>query len=243
MDTASQPDSGGTFQQAAAEASTPDPETAKLLEKHAAWRDGQGERPTPQEFGKLGAFAKSVKKFFGVDGDSAQPAGTSTQIRQPSVVGALESAQTPADSLEPVEIDDGVCQRTTAAILEHADKAAVAYIERKTRNTADVLRLTQEATEKIVVKFRRSTALSDADQKLIVKLSPDVCRELGIDPSRFAVWTVVGVLGLHSFNIWQAVQELKELAREKAAQDKKDQAAPKTALGSAAVKIVEPPTQ
>jgi hypothetical protein len=194
----------------AASAVAPDPKTAELLEKRAA-----GHKLTPGEYGTLGAFARWLKNGLGKGGAAAQPAGTASPAGKSPAVAAVAPGQAPADSLEPVEIDDGLCQRTAAALLTRADTAIVGKVDREARATCDALKLIDAEREKILTRFRRSSGLSAGDQRLIVDLSPDVCRELGIDPRQFALWTVGGVLGLHAWNIWQAIDELKELRRER----------------------------
>src|SRR5690348_7213357 len=113
--------SGEPIGAAAAAAVAPDPETAALLEKHAAWKAGTGEKPTQQEFGKIGVFAKWLKNPFGKSSAEAKPAGPTPGPGQPAPVAALASPEASPDSLAPVEVDDGLCRRTTAAVLSRAD--------------------------------------------------------------------------------------------------------------------------
>lgn len=53
------------------------------------------------------------------------------------------------------------------------------------------------------------------DRALIVDLTPDVFAELGIDARKSPLITVGAVLGLHVTNLWLAVDELKELAKQR----------------------------
>ncbi len=55
-----------------------------------------------------------------------------------------------------------------------------------------------------------------ADKKLLVEISPDVFQELGIDPRRCAIYTAIGVLGFHSWNLYGCVRELREMQKERA---------------------------
>jgi hypothetical protein len=112
--------------------------------------------------------------------------------------------------LPPVEIDDGLCKRTTAAVIGRADAWAVTWIEREAKAAG--------ATGDTLDRFRRAAGLPVADQKLLVEISPDVFRELGMDPRQFAVWTALGVLGFHGFNLYQCVSELREMRKDKPAE-------------------------
>src|SRR4051812_22329575 len=101
---------------AAAAAVTDDPQTAALLQKHAAWKSGTGPQPTQQEFGKLGAFAKFLKNPFGVRGAAPGQPGAAPAARPAVALAPGATPETPGNGLAPVEIDSGLCQRTTAAL-------------------------------------------------------------------------------------------------------------------------------
>jgi hypothetical protein len=204
-----QPNSGPAG--APASAVTPDAATAELLERRAA-----GEKLSQAEYGRLGAFARWLKDPFGKSRPAAQPAGAGSQPGNAAAVASVSQTQAPDNSLESVEVDDGICQRTTAAILRRADTAVVGKVERSVNATADACKFDDSKREKALARMRRACALSNDDQKLIVDLSPDVCRELGINPRQFAVGTVVTVLGLHAFTIWEALDEMKEMRRDAA---------------------------
>jgi hypothetical protein len=224
-----QPNSGAPGAAAAA-AVGPDAVTAEILRKHAA-----GEPLSPQESGKLGWWKKTLNR---VTGAAAQSADAAAAPGKPAAVAAVEQNKTPGNSLESVEIDDTVCQRTAAAILGRANTATVGWIEREASATVETLRLNEAQRDKMLARFRGAASLPPADQKLIVDLSPDVCRELGLNPRQFAVYTVGGVQALHSFNLWQCVQELKDLRRTVPQAEAKEEkpAAPASA-------IVGPPAQ
>lgn len=197
-------DSGPTPAEAAARAVTDDPVTAELLKRHAA-----KEKLTPSEYGKIGAFAKAKQFIFGkpgAPGGSSQP-GASPGNAPP--VASLEQTQTPGAGLAPVEIDAGLCQRTVAAILNRTDAFAVQWIEREARAAAKGIDPVK--ADPLIDRFRSAAALPVADKKLLIEISPDVFQELGWDPRKFALWTAVGVLGLHTVNLWQTVQELRDM--------------------------------
>jgi hypothetical protein len=195
-------DSQPTPAQAAASAVTDDPQTAELLARHA-----NKEKLTPAEYGKLGGW----KRWLGLSKVSpdAKPAGAGSQSGNPAALAAMAPGEAPADSLEPVEIDDGLCKRTTAAVLGRADAWAVGWIEREAKAAG--------AEGNTLDNFRRAAGLPVADQKLLVEISPDVFRELGMNPRQFAVWTALGVIGFHGFNLYQCVSDLREMRKNKPA--------------------------
>jgi hypothetical protein len=186
---------------AAAAAVTDDPETAQLLQRHAA-----KEKLTPQEYGKIGAFAKAKQFIFGKGSAAPGSAQPGPQTRNPAGVGPVPSGETQDSSLAPVTVDDGLAQRTTAALLRRADAFCVSYIDREAKAAG--------ATGEIIDRIHTAAGLHRDDQKLLVELSPDVCRELGIDPSKYALFTALGVVGLHGLNLWQSIQELRELKQQ-----------------------------
>jgi hypothetical protein len=108
------------------------------------------------------------------------------------------------DRLDPVPVDSGVCRRVTAALLARGDAAFVNYIERHAVRAG--------ATGANLDRFRNSAKLAPDDKAVIVDLSPDVFAELGIDPRKSPLFSVGAILGLHALNLWQCVDELKELA-------------------------------
>lgn len=206
MDTTPQSNSGSPGAAAAA-ALTTDPETQSLLQRHAA-----KEKLTAQEYGKIGAFAKAKQFIFGNPRPGAGPAQPGSTPGNPAGVGTSAPAQTPGDGLAPVAIDSGLAQRTTAAILNRADAFAVGYIERELQATAAVAPIPQDIADRL----RNAAGLPVADKKLLVEISPDVFQELGIDPRRCALFTAGGVLLFHGWNLYQAIQELREHRREAA---------------------------
>jgi hypothetical protein len=108
-------------------------------------------------------------------------------------------------------VDPGVCQRTTAAILRRLDAIGVRYIERAAAKAG--------AAGPDLNRFRTAASLPRDDQTLIVDLSPDLLRELGLDPRSYPLITVCGVLGLHATNLWLCVQDLKDLQAQRLTQN------------------------
>jgi hypothetical protein len=206
MATEAPTSSGPTPAAAAAAAVSPDPLTAQLLEKHAA-----GEKLSPGEYGKLSWVGRKFGGFFGKSG--AAPG--SPQPRPPgnaASLAAVAPAQASAVSLAPVEIDDDLCRRVFSALLDHGDDFAVNFIERQAKLA--------DATGESLDRFRAAARLSSNDKKLLINLAPDICRDLGIDPRRIAVYVAIGVLGFHGVNLWQCTAELKDLQKQKLALDK-----------------------
>ena len=190
-----------------------DPQTADLLRRHNA-----GEKLSASEYGKIGAFASKEKRrwyqFLSPGKNQPGPGspGTVTEPGQSPSMASLAPYQTPGDGLAVPEIDPGLCRRTASALLERGDAFSIAWIEREAQAAG--------AHGPILDRFRDAAALAPSDKKLLVEISPDVCRELGIDPRQFAVYTAVGVLGLHAVNLWQCVGELREMRRQRIADEK-----------------------
>src|SRR6478735_4074576 len=104
-----QPNSGQSGAAAAAVVS-PDPQTRELLLRKAA-----GEKLSAGEYGKLGAFARWLKKPFGAGGDAPKPAPASPGGPAPLASGATN--ETPGGGVAPVEVDPDIARGITSAIL------------------------------------------------------------------------------------------------------------------------------
>lgn len=196
---------GGDIRAAAASAITPDPGTAALLAKHAAWKEGVGARPEPSEFGKLGAWIKKVT--FGKSGDvpgQSQPGGTPGN--SPGV-GTVPSAPAPGDGLAPVEVDSAFVERTTIAVLRRTDAIASRYVGNAAKRAG--------ATPEQVARFERAAAMRDDDKKLIAELTPDAARAAGIDLRNYPLTVLGGVLGLYICDLNLIVQELRDMERKR----------------------------
>lgn len=196
------PDTGGDVRSAAAAAVAPDALTAQLLEKHSA-----GEKLSPAEYGKLGAWKARLKAVFaGKPGTGPEPAPA--RPGEPARVAALAPAQAPADGLAAVPIDTALVQRTTAAILSRGDAFTVRWVETEARKAG--------AEGTTLGRFRSAAALPAADRQLIVDLSPDIAAELGVDPRQWPIFIAGAVLLAHSANLWLCVSELKEMQEARA---------------------------
>jgi hypothetical protein len=94
------------------------------------------------------------------------------------------------------------------------------------------------ATGKVLDRFRAAASLPPADQELLADLSPDICRELGIDVRKYPILTALGVLGVHATSLALAVNELKQM---QAAQRKEEGKRPVTAASVTAPGTVTRP--
>lgn len=219
---------------AAASAVAPgDSQTRELLLRKEA-----GERLTPREHGLLGAFFRWAKKPAGTGG--AAPQQTSGPMGNAAPMASGVPGETSPDSLGPVDIDPALCKGVTNAILGRANLAASTWIEREANATLEAIRAEPEARGKMLARLRLAANLKNADQELIGDLSPYVFKELGVNPAQLALYAVGGILSIHAFNLWQCVEELKDLRRsrsEPAKEEKKPEAEKK---GPEPVKIVQP---
>lgn len=182
---------------------TPDATTADLLAKH-----GAGAPLTQSEYGRLGAWKQKLAKLFGGKaGPVAQPAVPAAPVGHPAPVATVAPPEASVDGLPPVPVDAGVARRVAESIITRGDAACVNWIERHAVKAG--------AAGERLDRCRVAARLAANDRQLIVDLSPDVFAELGIDPRKSPLVTVSAVFALHALNLWQVVDELKELARER----------------------------
>src|ERR1051325_10961444 len=188
---------------AAATAVTPDPVTADLLAKHSA-----GEKLTPSQYGKLGAWGSKLRGLF--NGERGTHAGSPLPAplpREPASVAPVAPAQAPDGGLAPVPIDAGLVQRTTNAVLTRCDNIPRRYVNNAAREAG--------ATGETLARFDRAATLPKDDRALMVDLSPDVAALLGVNPRHYPLAVFVGTAGLWATDIWLAVQELKAMKEER----------------------------
>jgi hypothetical protein len=196
------------FRAAAAASVAPDPQTAELLAKHSA-----GEKLTPQQYGKVGAFAAQLKRLnpFGKVGAAGGPVQPGAAPGNPAAVAAIPPGQTSPDGLELVPVDASIARRTASAIINRIDPLCVNWLTREAKAAG--------ATDKTLDRFRTAAGFSVDDKKLLTDLAPDICSELGINPRKFALWTALGVVGMHGVNLWLCVDELRTIRKEQATKD------------------------
>ena len=177
---------------AAAQAVTPDATTAAILAKHSA-----GEKLSPSEYGKLGAFKAGLKKLWG-GGKTAEPQAKSDSPGNGAVVASGGVVAQP--------LDPRLVQRTTEAILRSADTIARRYVVNEA--------LKAGADAKAAARFDSAAALPTGPKELMVETSPEVIAALGLDPRTYPIAAFVGALGIWGTNIWLAVDELKRLQKQ-----------------------------
>jgi hypothetical protein len=198
---------------AAAAAAVNDPLTAELLARRS-----RGEKLTPQENGKLGGMFSKAKRLIGLGDASGQPTPAGTG--NPARVDSSAPAETPGNLLPAVQPDDGLCKRTAKTVLER-------WETKDKRNVKAAAKFAKpSATAEELANYERSICLPSPDKTLLVELSPDVARELGIDPRHFAIGIFLGVLVDHRLEVWKAIDELKEIGRAREERDAKRVRAP-----------------
>ena len=215
MDADFQP-TGGETRSAAANAVTPDPETAELLAKRSA-----GEKLTPRQYGKLGAWAASLSRFFGKTGNQAESSGAQAPTGDSARV-ASDGAPAPPDSgessgVQPVAIDAGLVKRVANALLTRLEAIAKGFISRVCRESA--------VPSDLAARAERASVLQKDDKALVIELSPDVAEGLGLNPRHYPIAICVGVLGLWATDLWLVAQEIRQagIDNRKAAEARKQQ--------------------
>jgi hypothetical protein len=198
--------------EAAAGAVAPDPLTANLLAKHSA-----GEKLSPAEYGKLGAFKAKLKSLVTgkpapAPGGGPGPAQPAASVGPPAPVGSLAPAETADGSLAPVPADPRLVQRTTEAVLKTCDGIARRYVTREARAAG--------ADERTVARFDSAAGLPGPAKEMMVETSPDVAALMGLSPETLPVATFLGGLGLWATNLWLAVDELRRLQGIRKAQER-----------------------
>lgn len=201
---------GNPVAQAAASAVCPDPVTADILARHSA-----GEKLTPQQYGKVGAWSAKLKAVFqgkgSPPGPGAGPAQPGPAPGQPLGLGTMAAAEAPADGLPAVPPDPRVVQRTTESIIKAIDGIARRKIGTEARRTAVERGLAPEQADKAAARFDSAASVPVAARDMMVETSPDVAAALGIDPHSYPIATFLSGLGLWTANIWLCVDELKAM--------------------------------
>jgi hypothetical protein len=186
---------------AAANAVSPDPVTAGLLAKHSA-----GEKLTPAEYGKLGAFKAKLSKWFGAGDAAAGPAGKPAPGNA-APVASLAPGEAPDDGLAPEGIDAGLVQRTTRSVLARLEAIARSKVNAAAREA--------HAPSEMVARLDRAASIPPDDRRLMIDLSPDVAASLGLNPRNYPVAVFCGCLGLWGADLALAVNELKQIAADR----------------------------
>lgn len=187
---------------AAAAIVAPDPETAAILEKKT-----RGEKLSPREHGILGALKAKALRMVGM-GDSPGEQ-TTPRPRDAINLASVATAQAPGSGLPAVPPDPGLCQRVTGAVLARVEAIARAKLLRAAREAYP------NAQPETLRRFNAAASLSPADKALMIELSPDVLRELGLDPKRYCLAVFFGTLSMWGIDMWLAIDDLKQEARER----------------------------
>lgn len=183
-----------------------DPETAELQQRAA-----RGETLSPQQWGKLGAAAKKLRQLFSRGSAPAQPAPAGTG--NPLDLAPDATAEAAGDGLPPAPFNPGLCQRTTSAILSRLEKSD----KRKTLAAAKLA--DPHAEEKALARVERSACLPVDDKELLIELSPDALRELGIDPTQYALGIFALVFISWRLDQWAVIEDFKAEAKEREARE------------------------
>ncbi len=196
-----------TPQHAAARSVTPDAVTADILRRHAA-----GQKLTPSEGGKLGAFKRKLKSALGV-GSPERPEPnpfSASAVRIP--VAHVAPPEASHGGLPLVPVDAGFARRTAIVTLNKLDGVAAAWITREARAANitgnDLSNLTSKAS------------LANDDKQLIGDLAPDICAELGIDPRKSPLIVAGAVLAAHGASLFMAVMEIREMKEKDAKRER-----------------------
>lgn len=196
-----------TPQHAAATAISPDPVTADILRRHAA-----GQKLTPSEGGKLGAFKRKLKSALGV-GSPERPEPnpfSPSAVRIP--VASVASVETSIGGLPPVPVDAGFARRTAIVTLNKLDGVASAWLTREAR-AANI-------TGNALADLTSKASLANDDKQLIGDLAPDICAELGIDPRKSPLLVAGAVLAAHGASLLMAVMEIREMKEKDAKRER-----------------------
>jgi hypothetical protein len=129
----------------------------------------------------------------------------------------VAQGQAPGNGLESVPVDEAVARSTANALLDSYDEIKTNWITKEARQAG--------ATSALLDRFRHSVALSKNSRDLLVKLSPDICAEMQINPRRFCVYIAAAIVVGDTVSLWQAVSELRDLRKEKAVEPLTDKAA------------------
>jgi hypothetical protein len=195
---------------AAAATVAADTTTAELLAKYAA-----GEKLSPQQYGKVGAWKAKLKAVFtgkgGAPGPGAGPAQPGAAPGNALGVGTMAPAEAPGNGLPVVPPDPRVVQRTTESIIKALDGIARRKIVTEARKTANDRGLAPEQVDRTAARFDSAASVPVAAKDMMVETSPDVAAALGIDPKSYPIATFLGGLGLWSTNLWLCMDELKAM--------------------------------
>ncbi len=175
-----------------------------------------GEKLTPSEGGKLGAWKRKLKSAVGLGApERPEPNPFSpSAVRIP--VAAVAPPEASAGGLPAVPVDSGFARRTAIVTLNKIDGVTTRWITREARAAGIEGNALADLTSK--------ASLANDDKQLIGDLAPDICAELGVDPRKSPLIVAGAVLAAHSASLLMAVMEIRDL-KEKEAKRERERAA------------------
>lgn len=210
METSTPTASGGeTIREAAAASVTPDQITADLLAKRSA-----GQPLSAAEYGKLGAWAYKLKRLFKKDGADNGQTELRTKGGNAVDLEPISPDETSGDGLAMPSADADLVRRTTESILKTAEDIARRKVA---RHGADA-----GADAKTLTRLDAAARIPSHNRELMVDTSPQVAEALGFNPKHYPIATFIGAAGLWLTGIWLAIDELKEMKKEKAPAPEKE---------------------
>jgi hypothetical protein len=183
-----------------------DPITAELLRRHSA-----GDKLTPQEFGKIGAF-RSKQRQAGVDLPTAKPSAAALPAGG-SALAPAPSSPIGSDRLPDPRVAPELVRKTTGAILNRVENISKRFIASEARKAG--------ADQNLAQKFVDAGSLDADSRGLIVDTSPEVFASLGINPESYPLTVFFGALSAWGANLAMCVMELKEIQSERIALERK----------------------
>jgi len=172
----------------------PDQATAEIVRRHEA-----GQKLTPVEYGKLGAWKARLKGVFARKPMAAATPGAVTAAAQP---GEAQS-----DSAGPAPVDPDLVRRTTEAILKTCDSIARTWIVSEAKKAG-----ADEATSRT---FDMAAALQPGPKDLMVQTSPEVLIALGVNSGNYPIAAFLTGLTVWSGSLLVAVKKLRTMAEER----------------------------
>jgi len=179
----------------------PDPATAELLKKHAS-----GEKLTPQDYGKLGAWKAKLKNVFAGKSAVAAPGAAVTAVSA-APLAPLAPGQAPIGGPGVAPADPDLVRRTTAAILQTCDGVACTWIVAEARKAG--------ADELTARAFEKAAALQPGPRDLMVQTSPELLTALGVHANNYPVTAFLTGMGVWAGSLMVAVNKLKAMQEER----------------------------
>lgn len=192
---------------AAATAVAPDSLTATILVKHAA-----GEKLTPQECGKLGAYKR---KASGApvgrprkDGSPAQPSGATAAAGRSPVAG-LAPTEAGDGGLPVPPADPLLISRTVGVVLARMDQAAQTWVKKTVASAG--------GNDELAREYCAQAALPAESQSVIKDLSPIMAEGYGVNARNFPTMALLITVAGWLFGLGLVMWNLRRLSRDHAA--------------------------